>query len=84
MEVPRLGVKSELLLLAYTTATATPDPNCVCNLHHSSRTHRILNPLSEARDRTHNLIMVPSQICFRWAMTGAPTSLKDCEIDKNP
>ena len=26
MEVPRLGVKSELQVLAYTTATATPDP----------------------------------------------------------
>ena len=26
MEVPRLGVKSELQLLAYTTATATLDP----------------------------------------------------------
>ena len=29
MEVPRLGVKSELQLPAYTTATATPDPGCV-------------------------------------------------------
>ena len=26
MEAPRPGVKSELQLLAYTTATATPDP----------------------------------------------------------
>ena len=26
MEGPRLGVKSELQLLAYNTATATPDP----------------------------------------------------------
>ena len=26
MEVPRLGVKLELQLPAYTTATATPDP----------------------------------------------------------
>ena len=40
MEVPRLGVELELELLAYTTATATPDLN------------RILNPLSGARDRT--------------------------------
>ena len=29
MEVPRLGVKSELQLPAYTTATATPDLSCV-------------------------------------------------------
>ena len=26
MEVPRLGVESELQLLAYSTVTATPDP----------------------------------------------------------
>ena len=26
------------------------NPSCVCNLHHSSRQHQILNPLSEARD----------------------------------
>ena len=52
MEVPRLGVESELQPLAYTMATATQDPSCVCDLPHSSRQHRILNPLSEARDRT--------------------------------
>ena len=34
-EVPRLGVKSELQLLAYTTATAMQDPSHVCKLHHS-------------------------------------------------
>ena len=50
MEVPRLGVKSELELLAYTTATAMQDPSCVCKLHHSSWKRRILNPLSKARD----------------------------------
>ena len=37
MEVPRLGVESELQLPAYITATAMPDPSCVCDLHHSSR-----------------------------------------------
>ena len=30
MEVPRRGIKSELQVLAYTTATATPDPSCIC------------------------------------------------------
>ena len=58
MEVPRLGVRSELQLLAYTTATATPDPSFVCNLHHSSWQHQILNPLSEARDGTCVLVDV--------------------------
>ena len=37
------------------------NPSCICNPHHSSRQRRILNPLSEARDRTGNL-MVPSRI----------------------
>ena len=37
MEVPRLGVELELLLPAYTTATALWDLSCVCDLYHSSR-----------------------------------------------
>ena len=40
-----------------------PDLRHICNLHHSPRQCRILNPLSEARDQTHNL-MVPSWFCF--------------------
>ena len=58
MEVSRLEVESGLQLLAYTTATATWDPNRVCGLHHSSRQRqrRILNPLSEARDQTRVLM----------------------------
>ena len=51
MEVPRLGVESELQLLAYVTATATPDLSCVCDPHQTQQC-QILNPLSEARDRT--------------------------------
>ena len=71
MVVPRLGVQSELQLPAYTTATATRDLSQVCNLPHISRQHWILNPLSEARDRTRNLV-VPRQICFHCAMMGTP------------
>ena len=52
MEVPRLWVKLELQLPAYPTATAMQEPSCVCDLHHSSRQCRILNPLSKTRDRT--------------------------------
>ena len=33
---PQARVESELQPLAYATATAMPDPNCVCDLHHSS------------------------------------------------
>ena len=45
MEVPRLGVKSELQVIAYTTVTLTPDPSWGCDLHHSWWQR----PLSEAR-----------------------------------
>ena len=72
MEVPRLRVESELLLPAYARATATPDPSHICYLHHSSWQRRILNPLMEGRDRTHNL-MVPSWISFRCTTTGIPS-----------
>ena len=64
MEVLRLGVQVELQLLAYTTATATGDWSCVCDLHHNSRQCQILNLLSEARVQIPNL-MVPSGIRFR-------------------
>ena len=50
MEAPRLGLESELQLLAYATATATWDPSHVCDLHHSSWQHQIPNLLREARD----------------------------------
>ena len=73
MEVPRLGVESELQLLAYTTTTATPDPSCVCNLHHSSRQQQILNPLSESRDQTLNL-KVPSWFRFLCTTVGTPVA----------
>ena len=74
MEVPRRRVQSELQPLAYARATAMQDPSCVCNLQHSSRQHQILNPLSEARDRAHKL-MVPSRMCFHCATTGTPAAI---------
>ena len=52
MEVPGLGVESEMQLLAYTTATAMLDLLHILDLCHSLRQRWILNPLSEARDRT--------------------------------
>ena len=52
VEVPRIGGESELQLPVYTTATATPDPNCICDICHSSPRCWILNPLSKARDQT--------------------------------
>ena len=71
MEVSGLGVKLELQLLACATATAMPDLSHICDLHHSSQQRQILNPMSEARDRTRNL-MVTSQVHFPCATTGTP------------
>ena len=51
MQVPRLGVESELQLPAYTTAIARLSPSHVCDLHRSSGQLWILNPPSEARDQ---------------------------------
>ena len=50
MELPGLGVQSELQVQACATATAILDPSGICDLCHSLGQCRILNPLSEARD----------------------------------
>ena len=54
----RLGVQSELQLLAYTTAIAMWDLSHICDLHHGLQQCWILNSLSKARDRTHILSRV--------------------------
>ena len=64
MEVPRLGVESELQLPAYTTATATPDPSSICDLCLSLQSHWILNSLSEARNWTC-IVIDSSQVCYQ-------------------
>jgi len=56
MEIPRLGVKLELLPPAYAIAAATRDPSHICDLHHSSRQRQIINPLSKASNRTRVLM----------------------------
>ena len=88
MDIPRLGVKPELQLPAYTTVTAMQDPSGVCDLHHSSGQCRILNPLSEAWDRTCNL-SVPSGIRFCCATMGTPLlsfliTVLNCQYFLNP
>ena len=60
MEVPRLGVKSELQLQTCTTAMATQDPSHICDLRPSLGQHQILNLLSKVRDQTHILTEIVS------------------------
>ena len=62
MEVHKLGLESELQLPAYTTATATPEMSCICDLHHSSWQCQILKPLSEAKNQTR-VLMDASWVC---------------------
>ena len=57
---------------ALSSATATPDPSCVCDLHHSSQRRWILDPTEQGQGWNHNL-MAPSKIRFRCATTGTPT-----------
>ena len=56
MEVPRLGVESELQLPAYTTTVATVDPSHICDLCCSLQQNQLLNPLSVAGDQTRILM----------------------------
>ena len=72
MEVPRLGVESELQMLAYTIATPTWDLSHVCNLY-SSWQCQIPDPLRKARDWTC-ILMEASQIRFCCAKMGDPKS----------
>ena len=74
MEVPRLGLKLELQLPAYPTATATWDPSCICKLHHNSQQCWILNPLSEARNWTH-ILTGTNWIHFLCTTIGTPIKL---------
>ena len=43
MQILRLGVESELQLLAYAIATPTLDLSHICDIHHSSLQYRIFN-----------------------------------------
>ena len=63
-----------LQLPAYATATAMPDLNCVCDLHHSSWQHQILNWLSEARNQTC-VFMDTNQIYICWDTMGTPSTV---------
>ena len=78
IEIPGLGVESELQLSAYATAIAMWDLSCICDLHHSLQQHWILHPLSEARDPTCILMDVRFLTC--WAAKGTPQSFFICKM----
>ena len=84
MEAPRLEVKLEPQLPAYATATVTPDVSlsCVCN---PAPQCWILNPLSEAKDGTRNL-MFPSRTDLHNARMELPNILLcfRCVFDSVP
>ena len=61
MEVTRLGVESELQLLAYVTVTAMQDPGSKLHLQPNPQLSRIFHPLSKARVRT--LILLLNMCC---------------------
>ena len=74
MEVPGLGVISELNLPACATTTATPDLSHVFNLHCSSPKYWILNPVTEVRDQTQilmNTSWVLNLLMPRWEVPGS-------------
>ena len=62
-DVPSLGPESELQPPAYTTVTAMPDLNHICDLHQSLWQCRILNTLSKASDQNH-VLMDTSQVHY--------------------
>ena len=74
---------------AYPTATATPNPSHICNLHHGSRQQWIVNSLSKARDWTHILMNI-GWIYYHWATRVTPNgglltaNFKYLEINNNP
>ena len=56
IEFPRLGVESELQMLAKAIATGMSDLSLLWELYCSSRLFWILNPLRSARDQDYILI----------------------------
>ena len=63
MDVPRLGVESELQLLAHTTATATWDPSLDCDLPHGLGQRQIPDPLSKAGVESASSWILSGFIC---------------------
>ena len=59
MDIPRLGVKLELQLLASTTATATPDPKLVACGNTGSSTHRVRPGIKPRSSQIQHWVLNP-------------------------
>ena len=79
MGVPRLGVESELQLKTYTAATAIKDLSCIWDFCRSLQQLRVLNPLTEARDRT---LILTETVGFltHWTTTGTPVFILNKKV----
>ena len=77
LEVPSLGAKVELLLLPYSTATATQDVSHTCHSYHSSGQHQILNPLRNSKNRIC-ILTDNSQVDFCSGTMGTPPRILNC------
>ena len=76
MEVPRLGVKSELKLLRDLSciciwATAMRDLSCICDPHHSSQQCQTLNPVGKGWHQTR-ILLDTTWVPYCWATTRTP------------
>ena len=71
IEIPRLGVESELQVLGWATAISMQDLSHICDLYHSSWQYQILNPLNKAWYQTW-ILMDISQVCHPWTTIRTP------------
>ena len=78
MEVPGLGNKLELQLLAYTTATATLDPSLSLMLHACSNERSLTHWVRPGIEPASSWALVG--FLTRWATTGIPRKLYASEI----
>jgi len=74
MEDPGPGVEFGAAAVVYTTATATPGPSCICDLHRSftssERQEQVLNPLSNNRNSKRILFFSFSCTHSMWKFLG--------------
>ena len=73
MEVPKLGVKLELELLAYAYTTAMPEPSQVCDLYHEAKSVTYTTAHSNARSLTHWL-RLGIKTSSSWILVGFVTT----------